>query len=543
MKGFISARVDAWRRSKGIEKLFVTGWCGSIATILVALTVLFFAVGFWWPYWRSGDMDMWMVYEGFLLNDKLPQEYFDHPAYLTILLLSRWFGALHATGLLPAHALSTLPPVTDNAASAFAWMRATQAARLLSLFISLTFVTTFAYLVRVLVRDWRVAVLAAFALAFSGGFMMEMRIVRTELIAAGCAYTALLIVLITIQRVSGAWQPLLLGCAALLCTLAMLNKVHILFLVLAIPPIALVFGERANEAQPFRTSEGRSLAMTAVFIAAAALAVAWAWPIIMAGLFDASIVAERVRLFGTGIPVYQCLIGAWIFACVIAYAILFRVGKLETVAALAAIIAGTAIGIWMLAIEPHVQNAVAVMNPLEKMLAFAAGIERDASQGGAISGGSAVRTLIDGVGLLFARETFFLSSSPRPTIFMHWLVFVALVYAWRHGERKTVFQVMALFLVAWGIDLVGTVRGLKLEYFIITDPLVIIGAAWLLMKVPALKFHRWAYPLVLALLAATVAVGLAEPVKHSFKRDMPLDFCVPHFAYTKKIERFSFCPP
>ena len=535
MNGFISARVNAWRQSVGIEKLFVTGWGGAIASILVALVVLSFAVGFWWPYWRSGDMDMWMVYEAFLLNDGLPQEYFDHPAYLTILLLGHWFGALHQVGLLPAYALSALPPVADNVASGIAWMRATLAARLLSLFMGLAFVTTFAYLMRSLVRDWRVAALAAFALAFSGGFMMEIRIVRTELIAAGFAYTALLIALIVAQRVDNAWRPFLIGVAALCATLAMLNKVQILFLVAAIPPIALIFGRRLDEPQAFWRSNGRAAAIAAAFVAVAILAAALAWPIAMSGLFDAAAVANRMRIFGSGIPVYQILIGGWIVAWMIAYAVLYRVGVLETASAIAAVVAGIGLGLLVLTLHPNIQNAIAIMNPLEKMLAFASGVSSGS--------GSFLHTLLDGAGLLLARETFFLSSSPRPTLFMHWVVFVALFFAWRRGERKIVFQVLALFAVVWAIDLVGTIRGLKLEYFIITDPLVIIAAAWLLVKVPALKSHRWAYPVVLTLLVATVSVGLAEPIKHSFKRDMPLDFCVPHFAYTKKIERFSYCPP
>lgn len=539
MNAFILARLDVWRRSVGIEKLFVTGWGGAIASILVALVALFFVTGFWWPYWRSGDMDIWMVYEAFLLNDGLPQEYFDHPAYLTILLLGHWFGALHLGNLLPTYALSALPPVADNVASGIAWMRATQAARLLSLFMGLAFVTSFAYLMRSLVRDWRVAALATFALAFSGGFMMEIRIVRTELIAAGFAYTALLITLIVAQRGNNAWRPFLIGAAALFATLAMLNKVQILFLVAAIPPIALIFGRQLDEPPAFWWPGGRAVAVAAAFVAAAVLATAFTWPIAMSGLFDPTAVANRMKIFGSGIPVYQALIGVWILAWMAAYAVLFRVGALETISAVAAVVAGIGFGLLVLALHPNIQNAVAVMNPLEKMLAFASGVDSDLTRSGS---GSFLRTLLDGVGLLLARETFFLSSSPRPTLFLQWVVFVALFFAWRRGERKIVFQVLALFAVAWSIDLAGTFRGLKLEYFIITDPLVIIAAAWLLVQVPALKSHRWTYPVVLTLLVATVCVGLAEPVKHSFKRDMPLDFCVPHYAYTKQIERFSFCP-
>jgi hypothetical protein len=545
LKGLISGRFDAWRRGVGIEKLFVSGWCGSVATILVALIALFFAFGFWWPYWRAGDMDMWMVYEAFLFNDGLRQEYFDHPGYLTILLLGHWFGVLHVGDLLPVHALSELPPVTNVSASALAWMRATQAARVLSLFIGLAFVTAFAYLLRALVRDWRVAALAAFALAFSGGFMMESRIVRAELIASGFAYSALLISLIAAQSRGSlaGWRPFLIGVAALFATLAMLNKVQILFLVAAIPPIVFLFGCQADEAPSFWRSRGRAVALTGVFVTVAAFATALAWPIAMSGFFDAPAVADRVRSFGSGLPIYQTLIGVWVLVWMVAYAVLFRVSGLESISAAAAVVAGIGIGLLVLALHLNTHNAVVVMNPLEKMLAFAAGSDPGLVRGGTISGGSFVHALLDGFGLLLARQTFFLSSSPRPTIFLEWIVLVAVVFAWRRGERKIVFQVGALMAVVWAIDLIGTFRGLKLEYFIITDPLVIIAAAWLLAKVPSLQSHRWTYRVVLSLLVVTVCVGLAEPVKHTFKRDMPLDFCVPHYPYTQRIERFSFCPP
>ena len=542
LKGFIASRLDAWRRGVGIEKLFITGWIGSIATMLVALVALFFAFGFWWPYWRVGDMDMWMVYEAFLFNDGLRQEYFDHPGYLTILFLGHWFAVLHVGGLLPVHALSELPPVTDVPASAVAWMRATQAARVLSLFIGLAFVTAFAYLLRALVHDWRVAVLAAFALAFSGGFMMESHIVRTELIASGFAYCALLISLIAAQRVTSGWRPFLIGVAALFAALAMLNKVQILFLVASIPPIVVIFGCQADEPPSFWRSRGRALAVAGLFVTVAAFATVLAWPIVMSGLFDASAVADRVKIFGSELPIYQTLIGVWVLVLMVGYAVIFRVGGLESISAVAAVVAGIGLGLLVLTLHPNAQNAIVVMNPLEKMLAFASASDPDLVRSGAVSGGTFVRSLLDGFGLLIARQTFFLSSSPRPTIFLEWIVLFAVVFAWRRGERKTVLQAGVLLAVGSAIDLVGTFRGLKLEYFIITDPLVIIAAAWLLVRVPALQSHRLTYRVALSLMVVTICVGLAEPVKHTFKRDMPLDFCVSHYPYTIRIERFSFCP-
>jgi hypothetical protein len=535
------SRVEIRGRGAGIERLFVTDWGGSLAVIAVALVALFFAFGYWWPYWRVGDMDIWMVYEAFLFNDGLRQEYFDHPAYLTILLLGEWFALLHRIGLLPAHALSALPPVTDISASGLAWMRAVQAARVLSLFIGLGFLTSFAFLTRRLVNNWRVATLATFALVFSGGFMMESRIVRTELIAAGFGYVALLLTLVAAQRPASNWRPVMIGVAAFCATLAMLNKVHIVFLVTAIAPLAFFFG-RPNEASPPAwRSRGGTMAM-AGFIAAAALAALAAWPIVMSGLFDPAALAARLRIFGTGFPFYQTLIVIWVCAWIAAYAVHFRVGAQEGVSAAAAVVAGVGLGLLVLAIRRDVGNIVVVMNPFEKLLSFASASAPDLVHSSGISSGSFGNALLSGFGLLLARQTFFLSTSPRPTIFLEWAVIAAMVFVWRRGDRRTVYQAGVLIAAGLAIDLVGTFRGLKLEYFIISDPLTIIAGAWVLARTPALQTHRLAGPAVFALLALTVSFGLAEPVKHSFKRDMPLDFCVPHYPYTKRIETFSFCP-
>ena len=105
-------------------------WRQALGGTVLALSVSFFLFGLWWPYWRTADMDFWMVYEGFLLNDRLPQEWFDHPGYFTILLLGNWFRLLHAVGVLHVHALSELP-APDQAGDA--WTAAVRAGRVLSL--------------------------------------------------------------------------------------------------------------------------------------------------------------------------------------------------------------------------------------------------------------------------------------------------------------------------------------------------------------------------------------------------------------------------
>lgn len=522
----------ARRRRQGIAGLFLFGPAGSMALIIGAFVALFFAFGFWWPYWRSGDMDMWMVYEAFIANDGLRQEYFDHPGYLTILSLETWFRLLHAAGLLSFHRLSELPPVADAAASGMAWMRATQAARLLSLLLALGFIFSFAALVRRWLGDWRIALLAAFALAFSGGLMMEARILRTELIPAFLAFDALLILLLA-ERQPASWRPALVALASLLVTLAMLNKIQIIFVVLTFPPIVLAFSDQENR----EGDRSRSAVLLVAWLFAACVLAYAAYPMVLAGLYDPAAVATRVKVIGTVFPAYHLSIALWVIGWMIVYGISKRTGLVAWLSAVAALAAGIGLGFLALMLRFDHQNVVVVMNPLEQMFGFASQSDQDlAGPGGLMS------SIVSGVALLLARLTFVLSSSPRPTIFLAWVVMAACVFVWRRGERKVVFQVALLLLSGAAVDLVGTLRGLKLEYFILADPFVILAAAWLLARAPTLQVHRFAYPVGAALIVATIAVGLAEPVKHSFKKDMPLDFCVPHYLHTQRVERFSYCP-
>ena len=119
---------------------------------------------------------------------------------------------------------------------------------------------------------------------------------------------------------------------------------------------------------------------------------------------------------------------------------------------------------------------------------------------------------------MLARYTFVLHSSPRPTVFLTWLIVPGIVYAWRRGEKQAAIQALMLLLAAIGIDALGVRRGLKSEYFIFTDPLIILAGAVLLDRLRDLRFHKWTYPIAMALFGLHIAVGQAEPIKYAFKR-------------------------
>jgi hypothetical protein len=110
-------------------------------------------------------------------------------------------------------------------------------------------------------------------------------------------------------------------------------------------------------------------------------------------------------------------------------------------------------------------------------------------------------------------------------VFLIWLIVPGIVCAWRRGKRQVALQASVLMLAALGIDTLNVQRGLKAEYFIFTDPLIIIAGAVLLDCLQDLRFHRWAVPIAATLFGLHIAVGQAEPVKYALKRTGPEPIC------------------
>src|SRR5262249_34338944 len=149
---FIPRALRSPEPATAFERLVPFNWTGALLAITLGMVVSFFIAGFRYPYWRIADMDFWVVYNAFLLNTPLPQEFFDHPGYLTILTLAEWLRALHGLGIIKVISLPAIPPVADRVAFDHVWMVANQAGRVLSLIYALAFVAAFAFLMRALVR-------------------------------------------------------------------------------------------------------------------------------------------------------------------------------------------------------------------------------------------------------------------------------------------------------------------------------------------------------------------------------------------------------
>jgi hypothetical protein len=504
------------------DRLTFLGWRWGLAAIIAGLALSFFLYGYALIYWRNADMDFMVIYNALALNDGKPQRFFDHTAYLTILSLKSWFAVLHGLGLLDAWSLSAMPQASSAAAFDSAMTHAVRAGRVLALLIATGCVLIFAGLARRILRDWRVALLATLAFAFSGGIAVHSRILRSELVAA-CPVIFALMILIAAGRSRSVGRPLALAFAAALCVLGLENKVQAILLIAALPLLALPFGSADSASVVFwRTRSGW---LTAGLAALAAIAAASAaWPLIATGLDRALLDAAQFHPLLLGrFGIYQAALLVLIGGCMIAYAAIWRLSPAETLASMSAVAAGASIALLALDLEYNTSNVIAVVNPLEKMLTFADTATSDAANGTSVWG--LLSLLLDGIASVLARYSFVLHSSPRPTVFLVWLIVPGIIVAWRRGQRQGAIQALMLLLAAIGIDTLGVRRGLKSEYFIFTDPLIILAGAMLLDIFSDLRFRKWIYPVAMVLFGLHIAVGQAEPIKYAFMRRGPEPIC------------------
>jgi hypothetical protein len=496
------------------DRLTFLGWQKGLAAVVAGLAASFFLYGYALVYWRNADMDFMVIYNALGLNDGKPQLFFDHTAYLTILSLKLWYQLLHGLGLLDAWSLSAIPSAADAKAFDAAMTSAVRAGRLLAFSIATGCVLIFAGLVRLMVRDWRVALLATVAFAFSGGIAVHSRILRSELLAA-CPVIFALMILIVVGRRASVTRPLAIAVAAGLCVLGLENKVQAILLIGLMPLLLLPFGSAAGASVAF-WRDGRLRFLAAGIAVIAAILAAWAaWPLLTSGLDRGLLDAAQFRPLVAGrFGIYQAALLLLIGGCMIGYAAIWRVAAAETLASLCAVAAGGLIALLALKLEYNASNVIAVVNPLEKMLTFADTNTTDVANGSSLS--AILLLLFEGIASALARYTFVLHSSPRPTVFLTWLIVPGIVFAWRRGERLAAIQALALLMAALGIDALGVRRGLKSEYFIFTDPLIILAGAILLDALCELRFNKWTYPVAMVLFGLHIVIGQAEPVKYAF---------------------------
>jgi hypothetical protein len=363
---------------------------------------------------------------------------------------------------------------------------------------------------------------------------MSVRSVKPEFISGALFAVALLILLISARSARMAARPMLIGSGAFFATLAMDNKVQAIFLISTLPVLLLPFGEPSQQGGFWtRQSAFWALAITAVFALLAAMAAA---PLVRQGLFADQALLTMRRVFGTG--VFQAMLLVWIASGMLAFGLLWRVPLAEGLTAAFSVIAGISLGLLPLYFFRATSSIAKVISPLDALYYFVAPADSQCGSGGCEF---PFAMFFDSIKGLFIHHTFFLKTSPRPEIFLEWVVIAGIVIALRRREYKVAMQASFLICAVFAVDTFQAARALKQDYFNYTDPLIIIAGALLLAKLTDLQNHRWAYPIGAALIALHVAFSQAEPIKHAFfLRSGPDSKCA-ILNGLRGMERFPFC--
>ncbi len=518
------------------EKYLFPGWTVSLAAIFGGMAISFVLFGLFYPFWWFSDQDLILAYQGLLLNAGLPQEYFDHTGYLYDLLIAGWYTLVHWLGLLPVHALTEMPSPKNVPAFDAAWQQLVVAGRILSLLMAGSFVWLYATLLRRLIGDWRIAMLAGMALACSSAVIMHMRMLRTELLSGGLTVIALFALIFAALGVRRRWlQPALLALAALLATLAIVTKVQAVLPVMALPVIAITFGRPGTD----KDAQSRlSPWIAAAWIAPALLVALPAANILLTGFADfPGTVIPYIRLGVIPDGTYQAAIALWVVIAVVAYCRVWKVPASECVAGMGAVLLGVSLGILSLLIRFHPENAIAITHPIEHMFYFAATWSQPALEGQTqVLSGTLFETLAWG----FARAL--QAHDHEPVFLLQIFAVVGAVIAWRRGDRQLPLQVLTLVVVVLGLDAAFSLRAIKTEYFIYTDPLLILAAALIAVRFPEWQAWAWRRKATLFVVAFCVLWGNHLPVRQFFfATHDPKLACVWTPYFVSRVGPFPYC--
>lgn len=513
-------------------------WWALCLLLAVLLAASCLALGFRLPYCRNADQDLVLAYHGLLLNDRLPQEYFDHPGYTYFLVIAGWYRLLHALGLLEVARLSDLPPLADAVAYDAAWQQLVQAGRGLSIVLCASFTVAVATLVRLILDDRWIGFLAGLTVAFAVGAMTQARQMRTDLLSGIFAGLAILLAILAVRRRPGAGTLGLLALAGGSASLAMVSKVQAIFPVLAAPVLAVAFGRPWKDEAPGGWGRAALLAL----LAAAALVPAL--EILRFGIEGWGRAVYPYRPVGGGLSgVYQGIVAGWVVLGVLAHAAVWRLRPAWAAQALAAVAFGAAVGLLALLIRWHEQNAIAVANFIEHMFVFTTWRHPGALQGeGQVLSGSLLGLLLEGLWRTFAIRTVVLHPDRIPqTILIEWFAIAGAVVAWRRGDRLLPLRVGLLLAAAWGLETLFSLRGFQRAYAIYTDPLAVLAAALVLARFRGIldgaRSRRWLY----GGLALYMALAHVWPVVFELRRGDPRPHCEWIPIYMKRVEGFPFC--
>jgi len=432
-----------------------------LAFVSGAVFIIIFVIVYYHDPYRfyllNSDPDLIYAYEALLVNDGQRQDLHDHTAYLYIVLLSMWIELWEFFGIIPVSKLSDVPPIghAEPAIAAIVF-----SGRWLSAVLAGVLAVVIYLIARAASVGRLIAGAGAVLAVLSAGVIYGALIMRPELPAMIFALLSLLC-LMTPPNVT-TFQNFIRPClAACFAWAAMMTKLQVVPILLALPILAIVFMEKRDElGMPAWTAGRRLLAGLAIVGA-----LAFSFP-------AAIMIIGQIYISGMS-GLYQTVIAIYVVFAASIYGLLATGSCWRTVFGLLSILVGLAIAQYANLITDDVKNTFAMVNFIEHMSAFVD--MKDLRTADKVIFESFVRIGSNISAILGAEFT----DTRRFIVFpyqpLFWLVSVSLAVLILTQRLRPAFRVGAFFALALAMEAFCAVRGFSTKCFIFVEPWLLLA--------------------------------------------------------------------
>lgn len=439
-------------------------------------------------YITTPDSDIVFLYEALRLNAGLPQSLADHPGYTQYVLLAWWLKLMQAVGAIDIVALNMLPAL-DDPTFEVAYAQGIYVGRYFVAIFSGAFAVAFFEGMRYLTGSLQAAAGSALLFASSAGLATQAVTLVPELLSAFFWFLAFLS-LIAATRSDGLSAAARLLASGFFAVLALLAKVQVVALLLALPVLALLFGPVRTLRLPARVPADRAVIFSSIGVAL---------------ILPAIIVDSYSIRAWEGSGFYQAATAAFVIGAMVAYGVVHRIGRNDWIVGAIALGCGIALGHYAAMIYPNVKVIDALANFMDYLYAFGA-IDPQGAPGGGVSWTLVVSRLVSGIGGTLAARFVNVDLLGAPVAALSWLVAgAAVLIAWR-GEVRTALQIGALFGLSVAAEIAFRLYQLPLKVLIYLDLPLLIAAALALERMLPIPW-RWSKQVCLA---SVVVLGLIQ---------------------------------
>lgn len=331
-----------------------TAFLASVAVVVSAAALSIPHMQSWGgPPFSRPDADIVFAYQALLLGDGRAQGNTAHHGYVYFLLLSWWYRLAYAFGAVSIFRLSDLIFVPDVIA---VFAELVVVGRMFSILLTIAFAVVFVTVAWRITQDRLVTLVLGFVFALGEGLAFQSIVLRTELLALILLLAAFAALLMAARANADAARFWLFS-AGLFASLSYNTKVQMFFSLLALPILAIAFGQPRDSARNSELAPSRS---TRVVLAILLVCATPGW----------LAVSSRIGAMGPLSLFYVPAIIAYCVACIAIYGRCFRIPTRDRYGAVFWIYCGFGIGLSLLFLHPHRGIFTIDANPLEHMSLF-----------------------------------------------------------------------------------------------------------------------------------------------------------------------------